>query len=141
MSFQALRALIETRVNDAFSALSVPVVFDNVGGEPPASEYVELAISYTSTTEPTLCPEESGMELIRGDVQLAIYAPRGNGMGRLETLATEGLKTLNKLNDWALPNPGAVYVKAGQVLGPVYVTTGNDPLVVANVSAPFTARV
>ena len=141
MSFQAFRSLIETRVNDAFSALSVPVVFDNVGGEPPGTEYVELAISYTSTTEPTLCPEESGMEVIRGDVQLAIYAPRGNGMGRLETLATEGLKTLNKLNDWGLPNPGAVYVKAGQVLGPVYVTTGNDPLVVANVSAPFTARV
>ena len=40
MSFQTIRALIETRINDAFQGLStpVPVVFDNVGEEPPGHE-------------------------------------------------------------------------------------------------------
>ena len=139
MSFQTIRALIETRINDAFQGLStpVPVVFDNVGEEPPGQEYVWLTIDYVSMTEPILCPEESGIEVIRGNIQLAIYTPRGTGMGRLETLGATGLTALNTLK--AAPDPNGVICQIGTTLGPVYVLTGDEPLALSNVSAPFMA--
>ena len=142
MSFQTIRALIETRVNDAFQALTipVPVVFDNVGGEPPGTEYVQLSINYVTTTEPVLCQTESAIEVLRGNLQLAIYTPRGNGMARLQTLSATGMTVLNSLNSWNLPDPDGVKCKVGQVLGPINVLSGDDPLALSNVSAPFNAR-
>ena len=139
MSFQTIRALIETRINDAYQGLStpVPVVFDNVGEEPPGQEYVWLNIDYRSMTEPVLCVEESGIEVIRGNIQLAIYTPRGAGMGRLEALSATGLSALNTLK--ALPDPTGIRCSIGTTLGPVNVLSGDDPLAMANVSAPFMA--
>ena len=141
MSFQTIRALIETRVNDAYQGLStpVPVMFDAVQEEPPGTEYVALSIDYTSTSEPILNPLESGIEVIRGNIQLAIYTPRGNGMGRLETLSSTGLIVLNSLKSWDLPDPDGIKCQVGETLGPINVLSGNDPLALSNVSAPFIA--
>ena len=142
MSFQSIRALVETRVNSAFGALTtpVPVVFDNVGGEPPGSEYVVLSLSYTETTQPVLCQEEAAIEALRGNIQIVAYTARGNGMKRLEELSAVAMTTLNQLNNWALPNPNSVQMRVGQILGPTHVLSGNDPLAVSNVSAPFVAE-
>ena len=141
MSFQAIRALIETRVNDAYQGLTtpVPVVFDAVQEEPPGQEYVWLTISYTSTSEPVLNPIESSIEVIRGNIQLAIYTPRGTGMGRLETLSATGLQVLNSLKSWNLPDPDGVKCQIGNTLGPINVLSGDDPLALSNVSAAFMA--
>ena len=141
MSFQAIRALIETRVNDAFQGIAqpVPVVFDNVGGEPPGIEYVELIIDYVNFTEPVLCQTESSIEHIRGNLQMVIRSPRGNGMGRIESLDAVGLTVMNKLKDWTLPDPAGVKCHVGEILGPVHVLTGDDPLATSNISAPFLA--
>ena len=141
MSFQTIRALIETRVNDAYQGLStpVPVMFDAVQEEPPGTEYVDLSISYTSTSEPILNPLESGIEVIRGNIQLAIYTPRGAGMRRLEALSSTGLIVLNSLKSWDLPDPDGIKCQIGATLGPINVLSGNDPLVLSNVSAPFLA--
>jgi len=141
MSFQTIRALIETRVNDAYQGLStpVPVMFDAVQEEPPGTEYVDLSISYTSTSEPILNPLESGIEVIRGNIQLAIYTPRGTGMGRLEALSSTGLIVLNSLKSWSLSDPNGIKCQVGATLGPINVLSGNDPLALSNVSAPFLA--
>ena len=141
MSFQTIRALIETRVNDAYQGLTtpVPVVFDAVQEEPPGQEYVWLSIDYTSITEPVLCQEESSIEVIRGNIQLAIYTPRGAGMGRLETLSSTGLQVLNSLKSWNLPDPDGVKCQIGNTLGPVNVLSGDDPLALSNLSAAFMA--
>ena len=141
MSFQTIRALIETRVNDAYQGLTtpVPVMFDAVGEEPPGQEYVWLTIDYTSITEPVLNPIESSIEVIRGNIQLAIYTPRGTGMGRLETLSSTGLQVLNSLKSWNLPDPDGVKCQVGNTLGPVNVLSGDDPLALSNVSAAFMA--
>nr|BAR34294.1 hypothetical protein [uncultured Mediterranean phage uvMED] len=141
MSFQTIRALIETRVNDAYQALAtpVPVVFQNVQEEAPGTEYVRLSIDYTSTSEPILNPLESGIEVIRGNIQLAIYTPRSAGMGRLESLSTTGLIVLNSLKSWSLSDPNGIKCQLGPTLGPVNVLSGNDPLALSNVSAAFLA--
>ena len=141
MSFATIRALIELRVNDAFQGLAtpVPVVFDNVGGEPPGTEYVQLSVNYVTTTEAVLCQEESGIEVLRGNLQLAVYSPRGNGMARLETLSATGMAVMNSLKSWNLPDPDGVKCQVGQVLGPIHVLSGDDPLALSNISAPFLA--
>ena len=133
MSFQSIRAYIETGVNDAFAALTspVPVVFDSVGGEPPGTEYVQLTIVYNTFSEPVICLEENGIEAITGTIQMAIYSPRGNGMGRLEELGAVAMNVLNGLKKTGFGVGGA--------LGPVHVLSGDAPLALSNVSAPFSA--
>ena len=51
MTFQAIRAHIETKVNDAFQALVPPieVMFDNVQETPPALPYVVCLDRLTPT--------------------------------------------------------------------------------------------
>ena len=131
--FSAIRAHIETSVANAYAAITtpVPVVFDNVGGEPPGTEYVELTIVYNTFSEPVLCLDENGIEAITGTIQMAIYSPRGNGMRRLEELGAVAMTVLNQLKK----NGFGV----GSALGPVHVLSGNAPLALSNVSAPFSA--
>ena len=137
MTFQAVRAAIETKVYAAFQGLQPPVevLFQNVDETPPALPYVLCLISYTSTTEPVLCAE--AIENLQGNLQLSIYVPRGRGMKDLELYAAEAMKTINNLYDWN----SSVKVKAGQILGPEYLLTGEEPYALATVSCPFTACV
>ena len=139
MSFQLIRAHIESRVNDAFQAMvpAVPVVFDNTAETPPALPYVICLVSYTDTTVPVVCQTESMVEDIRGNLQLSIYAPRGRGMSALEVYAAEGMKVINRMYD---PD-GIVRVKCGQINGPVPVLAGDEPYALVTLSCPFNARV
>ncbi len=141
MSLQAIRALFETELNTAFQAMTspVPVVFDNVQEEPPGSEYVIMSLSYPSLAEPQLCPDESLIELIRGNVQIACYTPRAQGMRRLEEMASVGMRTLNGIA--SSPFGLGLNIKMGQLLGPLPVLAGAAPLALVNVSGPFTARI
>ena len=136
MSFQQIRAHIESKVNAAYQALSpaVPVMFDNVQESPPALPYVICIVSYTDTVMPTVCPTDGSVEQINGNLQLSIYVPRRQGMKQLEEYGAEAMKVMNRLYEWG----GTVKVKAGQINGPVpclLVTT----YAVATVSCPFTA--
>ena len=134
-NFSDIRAYIETSVVTAFSAVTppVPVVFDNVGGEPPATEYVLLTIDYQTFTQPVLAIDQNGIEYITGNIQMAIYSPKGNGMKRIEELDYVAISVLNsmKRDDFSV----------GSVTGPVHVLSGDDPLALSNVSAPFHATV
>ena len=139
MTFQAIRAHIETKVNDAFGALVPPieVMFDNVQETPPALPYCVCLISYLDTTMPTVCVEDGAVEQINGNLQLSIYAPRGRGMGALELYGAEAMKVMNNLFDWG----AAVKVKAGQINGPVPLLSGNEPYALVTISCPFIASV
>ena len=139
MTFQAIRAHIETSVNDAYQALSpaVPVVFDNVQETPPALPYVVCLISYTDTTVTTVCPTEGAMEQLNGNLQLSIYVPRGRGMKALEQYSATGMQVMNSLYDWG----SSVKVKAGQINGPVALLNGDEPYALATISCPFLASV
>ena len=139
MTFQAIRAHIETKVNTAFQALSpaVPVVFDNAQETPPDLPYVVCLVSYTDTTVTTVCVTDGAMEQLNGNLQLSIYVPRGQGMKALEEYGAEAMKVMNSLYDWG----GAVKVKAGQINGPVALLDGNQPYALATISCPFLASV
>ena len=139
MTFQAIRAHIETRVYSAFQALSPPleVVFDNTYETPPARPYAVCLISYTSTTEPVVCQTQTAVEDLRGNLQISVYVPRGRGMKALEEYAATAMICINNLYVWG----GDPTVKAGQINGPTYLTAGDEPYVVATVSCPFTAHV
>ena len=137
MTYAAIRATIETKVNDAFQALSPPVsvVFDNVQETPPPLPYVICLVSYTSTTEARLCMDGTGIEDLRGNLQLSIYSPLGEGMGPLELLATEGMRVMNTMY-----NPtAAARVKCGPISGPTPVLGGDQPYALVTLSCAFTA--
>ena len=140
MSLANIRSLVEVAMNDAFAALTpaVPVVFQNVQEEPPGQEYVILNLVYPNLTQPIICPEESNIETIQGTVTFVCYVPRAQGMKRLEELATVGCQTLNALK--AQPDPNNVRFNLGAIEGPITVLDGDNPLALASVTAPFTAK-
>ena len=138
MTLQAIRAHIETKVNDAFQALVPPieVMFDNVQETPPALPYVVCLVSYTDTTVTTVCPSNGAMEQLNGNLQLSIYVPRGQGMRQLEEYSATGMQVMNNL---ILGE--SVTVKAGQINGPVALLNGDEPYALATISCPFSASV
>ena len=139
MTFQAIRSRIETKVNDAFQALSpaVPVCFDNVQETPPPLPYVVCLISYADTTLPTVCVTDGAVEQINGNLQLSIYVDRGQGMKVLEEYGAEAMKVMNTLFAWG----DSVTIKAGQINGPVPLLDGDQPYALATISCPFSASV
>ena len=139
MTFQAIRAHIETKVNDAFQALVPPieVMYDNVQETPPALPYVVCLISYTDTTVTTVSPTDGAMEQLNGNLQLSIYVPRGRGMKALEEYSATGMQVMNSLYDWS----NSVNVKAGQINGPVALLAGDEPYALATISCPFSASI
>jgi hypothetical protein len=139
MTFQAVRAHIESKVYSAFQALTpaLPVVWDNVQEKPPGLPYVICLISYTSTTETILDQAEAAIENLTGNIQLSIYVPRGGGMKALEEYSTTAMVVLNTMYDWS----SSVRVRCGQINGPVPLLNGPEPYALATVSCPFGATV
>lgn len=140
MSFAKIRAMFERELNAAFQAMvpPVPVMFDAVQETPPGQEFAVVNLSYTTVALPILCPNEAGIEDITGNVQISCYSPRGKGMKRLEEMAAVAWRTLNTLQ--AQPDPDGVRPRIGSVEGPVPVLTGDDPLAMVSISAPFKAK-
>ena len=139
MSFADVRAVIETKVNDTYQGLSpaVPVVFDNVQETPPDLPYVICLVSYTSTTEPVICPGGGALERLLGNLQLSCYAPRGKGMKYIEGLAAEGMAAINTMFD----DTATTKVKCGQINGPTPVLSGDEPYALVTLSCSFSASV
>ena len=139
MTFQSVRAHIESKVYSAFQALTpaLPVVWDNVNETPPALPYVVCLVSYNTTTESVICQRESNVENLTGNLQLSIYAPRARGMGALELYAAEGMKVMNTMYDWS----SSVRVRCGQINGPVSLLNGPEPYALVTLSCPFGATV
>ena len=139
MTYAAIRAHIETRVNTAFQNLSPPVevVFDNVQETPPALPYVACLVSYTDTTLSTVCVTDGAMEQLNGNLQLSIYVPRGRGMKALEQYSATAMTVMNTLYEWG----ESVTVKAGPINGPVSLLDGDEPYALATISCSFQASV
>ena len=140
MSLAHIRSLFESTISDAYAAMTpaVPVMFDNVQETPPADEYAILSLSFPSITEPTLCLNESGVEYIRGNVQVVCYVPRQQGMKRLEQMAETAIVALNSIQ--AQTDTNNVRPRVGAINGPVSVLSGDGSHALANVSAPFVAK-
>ena len=139
MSFADVRQVIETKVNDAYQGLSpaIPVVWDNVQETPPDLPYVMCLISYTSTTEPVICPGGGALERLLGNLQLSCYAPRARGMKALKEMAAEGMAAMNTMYDSAK----STTVKCGQINGPTPVLGGTEPYALTTLSCSFSALV
>ena len=141
MSLATIRSVFEVAIQNAFAGMTpaVPVAFDNVQSKPLGgadSEFVVLSIDFPSITAPILCMTEAGIDLIRGNVQVACYTPRETGMKRLEEMTTVAAQTLNTLK----ASDPAVNATVGQIAGPISVLEGPQPHALATLSAPFTAR-
>ena len=144
MTLQTVRAVFESWLTTQFNAMTTPpvaIVYDNVQETPPADptqDWVLINISYPSITEPILCPDESGIEYIRGNIQVSCYAPRGFGMLRVEELASVAATALCSVN--TAPDPNNVRPRVGSIAGPQAIGTGDSPYMLSVVSAPFSAR-
>ena len=139
MSFAAVRSVIESKVWNQYQGLSTPVgvVFDNVQEVPPALPYVICLISYTSTTEPVICPGGGAVERLLGNLQLSCYAPRAQGMKALENMGAEGMKAMNTMFD----ANATTKVKCGRINGPTPVLAGTEPYALLTLSCTFDASV
>ena len=139
MSFASVRAVVEKKVFDTFQNLASPVevIFDNVQDTPPALPYVACIVSYTSTTEPVICPGGGAIERLLGNLQISCYAPRGRGMKYIESLAAEGMKAMNTMYD----GTASTQVKCGQINGPTPVLSGVEPYALVTLSCSFAASV
>ena len=141
LDYKSIRARYELAIRDALLPLSVPLHYDNVQEQPipeqgSVEEYATITISFPSSTEPDIC---GGVVLIRGNVQVNMYAPRMGGMFRLEQMAAAVVCALMTISDY--PDPDNVITHCGSIQGPVPVLGGQDPQATTVVSAPFTARV
>ena len=141
MSLAAIRSIFERELFAAFDAESVPVVFDNVQEEPPAGPdgyYAIVAISFPSITVPVVCREESMLNSINGSIQVSVYGPRATGMKRIEQLAeiAAGVLCRMKMAD----DPDETHAACGAIDGPITVLSGNNPMALVTLSAPFTAK-
>ena len=139
MSFADVRAVVEKKVFDTFQNLAPPVevVFDNVQDTPPALPYVVCIVSYTSTTEPVICPGGGAVERLLGNLQISCYSPKGRGMKYVEGLAAEGMKVMNTMYDAT----ASTQVKCGQINGPTPVLSGTEPYALVTISCSFSASV
>jgi len=141
LDYKSIRARYELAIRDALLPLDVPLHYDNVQEQPiptegSVTEYATITISFPSSTEPDLC---GGVVLIRGNVQVNMYAPRMGGMMRLEQMASAVVCALMTISDY--PDPENVSTYCGSIQGPTPVLSGQDPQAATVVSAPFTARV
>ena len=141
LDYKSIRARYELAIRDALLPLSVPLHYDNVQEQPippqgSVTEYATITISFPSSTEPDIC---GGVVLIRGNVQVNMYAPRMGGMMRLEQMASAVVCALMTINDY--PDPDNVTTYCGSIQGPTPILGGQDPHATTVVSAPFTARV
>ena len=139
MSFASVRSVIESKVWNQYQNLANPieVMFDNVQETPPALPYVICLVSYTSTTEPVICPGGGALERLLGNLQLSCYAPRARGMKALEDMAAEGMAAMNTMYDGSQ----STTVKCGQINGPTPVLSGDEPYALVTLSCSFSASV
>ena len=139
MSFASVRSVIESKVWNQYQNLANPieVMFDNVQETPPALPYVICLVSYTSTTEPVICPGGGALERLLGNLQLSCYAPRARGMKALEDMAAEGMAAMNTMYDGSQ----STTVKSGQINGPTPVLSGDEPYALVTLSCSFSASV
>ena len=135
MSLQAVRAVIEQRIQSAYAVDRIPVCWENTFETPPSLPYVVCLIDYVDVAQPLVCQVEPLIEDLRGNIQISCYAKRGQGMGPLELMAETAQKAMNQLYQWG----DAVTVKCGAVSGPVSALEGSDPYVLVTLSAPFVA--
>ena len=141
LDYKTIRARYELAIRDALLPLDVPLHYDNVQEQPiptegSVTEYATITISFPSSTESDLC---GGVVLIRGNVQVNMYAPRMGGMMRLEQMASAVVCALMTISDY--PDPENVSTYCGSIQGPTPILGGQDPQAATVVSAPFTARV
>ena len=141
IDYQPIRARYELAVREALAGLTPGIVlyYDNVQEEPlpggSVVEYATITISFPNTAIADIC---GGMQRILGNVQVNIYGPRMNGMKRLEEAAAVVVCQLMDIHNY--PDPDNVITFTQGVAGPNPVLSGNNPLALTVVSAPFTAR-
>jgi hypothetical protein len=145
MTLAAIRALFETEITTAYSSMAQPavVVYDNVQEIPPADAsggFVILSIAFAALTDPLMCPTEGMIDHVRGTVQLACYAPRAQGMRRLEELATVGSRALVGIKAAAQTFPGVLSGGCGEITGPEAILSGDAPHALVTLAAPFQVR-
>ena len=140
MRYQAVRAAVESPLQNAFRVLSpaVPVFFDNITAAPAnaTTEYVTVSLSFGLTTEQTL---ESDLDRIRGSIVIRVYTEKGKGSARNQTLMDTAVTTLLGLSTSTRGATG-VYLRPGVIDGPTFSTTETSPHLVGRVSTGFIAQ-
>ena len=139
MTFASVRAVVESKINSAYQALTpaVPVMFDNVQETPPDLPYVVCVMSYVSASEPVICPGGGSLERLVGNLQLSCYVRRGQGMKQVEELVTAGWQAMDTMWD----ANASTRVKCGQVNGPTPLLDGPEPYALCTFSCQFQALV
>lgn len=140
MRYQAVRAAIESPLQNAFKVLSpaVPVFFDNITAAPAnaTTEYIKVSIEFGLTTEQSL---ESNLDRIRGSIVIRVYTEKGKGPARNQNLIDTAVTTLLGLSTSTRASTG-VYLRPGAINGPTLSTTEASPHLVGRIDTGFIAE-
>ena len=141
MNYQAIRAAVENPLLTAFGSLSpaVPVFFDNITAVPAntTTEYVRVNVTFGLTNEATLT---SSVDNARGAVVIRVFAEKGKGPARNQTLLTTAVNVLETLNDTAKTNSG-VFFRVGDINGPTFSATEDAPMFMGRIDTGYVATV
>ena len=141
MNFQAVRSKFEAPLATAYGALSpaVPIYFDNLSNAlaNAGDEFVHVNLQFGEVSESALTTMH---DHIRGSIVIRVFAEKGKGPARSQTLIDTAYTTLQTLNNTAKTASG-VYVRTGTVSGPRFDNGGDDqlPFFIALIETSFQA--
>ena len=141
MTLQAARRFYEAPLIAAYGALTpaVPVFVDNqeYDSATATSEFALLRLNFGLISEPT---PTANLQRYRGSLVLEVYAAKGTGPGRGQTLIQTGIDVLTALNANQGTAVNNIRGSVGAIVGPSFFALDGRPHYLTRLSVPFEAR-
>ena len=139
MNFQAVRSKFEAPLATAYGALSpaVPIYFDNLSNAlaNAGDEFVHVNLQFGEVSESALTTMH---DQIRGSIVIRVFAEKGKGPARSQTLIDTAFTAIETINNTGQPTSG-IHVRTGEVTGPTFAD--DRPFFVSTIETNFQATV
>ena len=138
MTLQNIRRYYETPIRDICATESIEVLGANqlsIGGD-AISEWVQLNLTFSTTTTPGLC---GNLELVRGVFIVGYYTMKGIGPGQSQDLMTQFMTALNNLTIRPVARTYGVLGTIGPLTGPDFTALTDTPYFYTSLSGNFIA--
>lgn len=141
MSFQAVRAVFEVPIMNAFGALTkpVPCYVDNQAFSEAEmlEEYATINLQFGQTTSRTLT---GNSENLRGSLVVECYTAKNTGPARAQEVITPVMQALNDLNSCEGYEATGAVGWVGDMTGPAFFALDDAPFYMVRLSVAVSAR-
>jgi len=139
MTLQNIRRYYETPIRDICAAENLEVLGANqlAAGGDAISEWVQLDLTFSTTTTPGLC---GNLELIKGVFVIGYYTMKGIGAGQSQDIMTQFMSALNGLTVRPAARTYGVLGTLGPIVGPDFTALTDTPFFYTSISSNITAN-